>query len=632
MLEVSQLIKPPLYSGESTKYSIGEKIGLWGARHLILRRIISLGVLLIGLFYLLWRVFYTNIEVHPFLFYSLLSAEIFGWISFALFLHDAWLTNPPFVKPPGNFSVDILIPSYDEPIEIVEPTIYAATLARGKKTVYFLDDGRRAWGAQLCKKYGAQYVVRGDNRNAKAGNINAALHLLTSDLVLVLDADHVCDPAILERMTGYFDDPQLGVLQTAHDFRNHDSAQHQSSGSNEQSLFFDVLLTGRNRSQAAFWCGSAGMIRRQALLENGGLSTDTITEDLETTLDVQRLGWTSLYVPERLIHGLAPQNLAGYLLQRDRWARGTLQILLGKKSPIFRGGFTMSTRISYLSNLFYYLNPVQRFVYSYVLLATLIFGVMPMKGFSWQLFTLWSLWNVGAILASALLSLGRTTPFEGSKNIWITGDVYVRALFSTILRKRVKFAVTPKIGIDTGGVEALRLTGFPIFMAILTMVAIVTRIVEIYLSEQGVFLFSQLPIFASLVAIFYGCFEVFVVYRAVHHLYKRHQIRVHWRFPVHLVSRIDGKAAICFDLNQDGAGFISDQALGEVGEEKKIEIDLTTTPGERETAHAVMTIARSVSTDSGVQTGGRIVWGCDDCSHKAMHHINITVPFGRRGN
>lgn len=629
MLQVTDLINPPLYVGEDYRPTLSERLGRWGARHLIIRRIVSLLALMMGSAYLAWRIQYTRGEVSGFLFYSLLIAEFFGFISFALFLHDSWLTNPPKLMPAADFSVDILIPTYDEPIEVVEPTIYAASIARGRKSVYLLDDGKREWGEELCKKYGATYVTRNDNRFAKAGNINAALGRLTSELILVLDADHVCDPAILERMTGYFVDPKLAVLQTAHDFRNHDSAQHQSSGANEQSLFFDVLLTGRNRTNSAFWCGSAGVIRRSALLENGGLSTDTVTEDLETTLALQRKGWKALYLPERLIHGLAPQNLAGYLLQRDRWARGTLQILLGKKSPIFGRGFSLGARISYLSNLFYYLNPIQRFVYSYILLATLLFGALPMNGFSWQLSALWAGWNLMAILSSTLLSLGRTTPFEGSKNIWITGDIYVRAFISTLFRKRVAFAVTPKVGIDTGGAEALRLTIVPIFMGIITAAAAVSRIFEIAFSSEDSAFLTDLPFFASALAIFYGGLEVFIIFRATQHLYKRHQVRTHWRYPVKLNAHLNEKPARCIDLHLNGAGFVSETFIAPVGYEIPVKFDIPTSTGELTPVKASLRVTRSELAKGGYHTGGTLNWGCGDCSSATMHHVNITVPFNK---
>ena len=68
------------------------------------------------------------------------------------------------------------------------------------------------------------------------------------------------------------------------------------------------------------------MIRRSALLEVGGVAVETIAEDFHTTIKLHRAGWKSRYHDEVLVQGLAPHDLDGYLLQRDRWARGNLAV------------------------------------------------------------------------------------------------------------------------------------------------------------------------------------------------------------------------------------------------------------------------------------------------------------------
>ena len=128
------------------------------------------------------------------------------------------------------------------------------------------------------------YVTRPDNRHAKAGNINHALGVLGGELLLVLDADHVPQPDILHATVGYFDDPRLGLVQTPHDFSNQDSFQHFATGKHDQSMFFEVILPGKDRHGGVFWCGSAAVIRREALLEVGGVATETIAEDFHTTI------------------------------------------------------------------------------------------------------------------------------------------------------------------------------------------------------------------------------------------------------------------------------------------------------------------------------------------------------------
>ena len=160
-------------------------------------------------------------------------------------------------------------------------------------TTYLLDDGRRPEMADLAAMAGAEYLAREDNSHAKAGNINAALPRTEGELVLVLDADHVPMPDALNAVVGYFDDPRMAVVQTPHDFFNHDSVQHYRVGRHEQSMFYRVVCPGKDRHGAAYWCGSAALINREALLAIGGVATETIAEDFHTTIRLLRYGWRS---------------------------------------------------------------------------------------------------------------------------------------------------------------------------------------------------------------------------------------------------------------------------------------------------------------------------------------------------
>ena len=114
----------------------------------------------------------------------------------------------------------------------------------------------------------------------------------------MLDADHVPMPDALDAMVGYFDDERMALVQSPHDFFNHDSVQHYVVGRHEQSLFYRVICPGKDRHGAAYWCGSAALIRREALLEIGGVATETIAEDFHTTIRLQRHGWEYL-LPRR---------------------------------------------------------------------------------------------------------------------------------------------------------------------------------------------------------------------------------------------------------------------------------------------------------------------------------------------
>ena len=231
----------------------------------------------------------------------------------------------------------------------------------------------------MAKLAGARYLTRADNSHAKAGNLNAALPRTEGDLVLVLDADHVPMPDALDALVGYFDDERMAVVQTPHDFFNHDSAQHYAVGRHEQSLFYRVVCPGKDRHGAAYWCGSAALINRHALLEIGGVATETIAEDFHTTIRLLRDGWRSRYHDEVLVQGLAPHDLDGYLLQRDRWARGNLAVFTLPESPLRARELSPLQRLSYFASLLAYLAPPMRLLLLVTLGLVLWTGALPMK-------------------------------------------------------------------------------------------------------------------------------------------------------------------------------------------------------------------------------------------------------------
>ena len=199
----------------------------------------------------------------------------------------------------------------------------------------------------------------------------------TGQLLLVLDADHVPQPDILDATVGYFDDPSVALVQTPHDFGNHDSFQHFETGRHDQSMFFEVIMPGKDRHDGAFWCGSAALILRHALEGIGGIATETVAEDFHTTIRLHGQGWHTRYHDETLVQGLAPHDLATFLLQRDRWARGNLAVLRTPENPVVARRLTVKQRVSYLSSLLAYFVPLQRLGMLAVLVAMLVSGRLP---------------------------------------------------------------------------------------------------------------------------------------------------------------------------------------------------------------------------------------------------------------
>jgi len=252
--------------------------------------------------------------------------------------HEAWLrARSPETLP----HVDVLIATYNEPLDVLEKTIAGAMALdwpASQLHVHVLDDGKRSWLEDYCAERGVTYLTRPDNSHAKAGNLNAAFDRTFSEFILVLDADFVPQRRMLMRAIGFFADPGVGIVQMPHHFFNSDPVQTnldmRRSLPDEQRFFFDAVQPGRDGWGCAMCCGSNGIIRRAALNEIGGkMPTESVTEDMLLTLALLRRGYVTRYLGERLAIGLAPENLEGYYTQRSRWAQGGIQILFLANGP-----------------------------------------------------------------------------------------------------------------------------------------------------------------------------------------------------------------------------------------------------------------------------------------------------------
>jgi cellulose synthase (UDP-forming) len=264
--------------------------------------------------------------------------------------HEARIRALPPEQLP---SVDVYIPTYNEPIEVLEKTITGALcLDYLNVSVWILDDGRRPWLKAFCEAKGVGYLNRPDNAHAKAGNINHALTQTNAEFVVVFDADFVPQRNFLMRTIGFFSDPEIGIVQVPHAFYNYDPMQAnlalRKSLPDEQRFFFDVIMPSRDAWNAAFCCGSNSVTRRAALRSVGDvLPTQSITEDMLLTMTLLRRGYITRYLCERLAFGLAPETVDAFFVQRQRWARGAIQILYLASGPLGRN-LTLMQRLLFM--------------------------------------------------------------------------------------------------------------------------------------------------------------------------------------------------------------------------------------------------------------------------------------------
>jgi cellulose synthase (UDP-forming) len=294
--------------------------------------------------------------------------------------------------------VDIYIPTYNEDVEIVRKTAVAALVIdypAAKKQVYILDDGRkypqrREELRRLCQDVGCTLMTRDNNDHAKAGNINHAMRKTGGDLILILDCDHIPSRDILTHTVGFFQNPKVSLVQTPHWFYNPDPFERnlltQGRVPVGNELFYKVLQRGNDFWNAAFFCGSAAVVRKTHVLQIGGIAVETVTEDCHTSLRLHSLGYETVYYDKIMVAGLAPEKFSSYVGQQVRWARGMAQILR-LEVPLFNRKLTIPQRLCYTSATTHFFFGFPRLMYAIAPIAFLVFGINSVRGLGLETLT-----------------------------------------------------------------------------------------------------------------------------------------------------------------------------------------------------------------------------------------------------
>ncbi len=380
----------------------------------------------------------------------LLFAEGYAFLILLLgYLQTLWPLRRTPVPLPDDLTlwpaVDLLIPTYHEPLSVVKHTTLAAMnldWPADRLNVYLLDDGRREEFRRFAEEAGIGYMTREDNKHAKAGNINCALERLDAPYVAIFDCDHVPTRSFLQVTLGWFlRDSKLGMLQTPHHFYSPDPFERNLGQfrtiPSEGELFYGVVQDGNDFWNATFFCGSCAVLRRSALDEIGGMAVETVTEDAHTSLRMQRNGWNTAYINLPQAAGLATERLSGHVKQRVRWARGMIQILR-IDNPLFGRGLSLAQRLCYFNAMLHFLYALPRLIFLTAPLVYLIFGHVNLPGY-------WA-----AILAYALphlvLANIANSRIQGQHRHSFWNEIYETVLAPYIFLPTVMALVNPKLG------------------------------------------------------------------------------------------------------------------------------------------------------------------------------------------
>jgi cellulose synthase (UDP-forming) len=497
------------------------------------RTVLILLYVAVGVWYLHWRIGSFNDEA-PVFSLTLYAAEAFGFITALLHIFMTWRptrrTPPP--PMPGS-SVDVFITTINEPLDVVRRTALAAIRMEYPHQTWVLDDGARPAIQVLASDLGCLYLARENNAGAKAGNLNHGLAHSTAEFVAVFDADHAPHKDFLNRTLGFFANPRVAFVQTPQDFYNLDSYQHRwkPSGNTvwtEQSLFFRIIQQGKDFWNAAFFCGSCGVIRRTALDAIGGFAADTVTEDLHTSIRLHKRGFDSVYYAEALAFGLAPDNLVRYLRQRVRWGQGAMQVWR-KERILTSRGLTLPQRLCYLASVLTYFDGWQKAVFYFAPVVVLLTGVLPVAAIDREFFWHFTPYYVLTFLMFEEVARGYGRTFLLAQYNMARFFAFIWAT-SALFRRPLSFFVTDKSPTAARRFELHLLPHYLVLL--LNAVAIPVGIV--YYGATG--RIPEVGLTANVVWAGVNCTLAVVLLRFT--LQRAAGLRALYRFPIPLPARV----------------------------------------------------------------------------------------------
>jgi cellulose synthase/poly-beta-1,6-N-acetylglucosamine synthase-like glycosyltransferase len=479
--------------------------------------------------YFTWRITDTMNPAVAWFFYLFLAAELVGFGEVLLFYLTTWSRRLHRDQPAlPNRTVDLFIPTYNEPVALLRDTVVCAVSVRYPHTTWLLDDGNRPAVKALAEELGCRYLARSERTHAKAGNLNHALAHSSGDFVVTLDADHVPQPDLIDRLLGFFENPKVAIVQVNQDFYNLDSFQHTTNWEDraawqQQELFFNVIQPGKDALGAAMYCGSPAMLRRSALEEIGGFATETVTEDMHTGLRLQKRGWEVVFYNRTLARGLAPQTFDAYRTQWHRWGLGAMQVFRLER-PFLGAGLTLRQRLAYLSSFYFYWTSVQKLFFLLIpvfCVATGLFPLLTEPGQYMQYF-----------LPALLLNLVATIALQGGVTGFLLTERYnliklgsmLQAL-SGLVRRKALFKVTPKS--KSGSATLLQVSPYLVVVGLLggSVIGGAFRIVNAKAPNE---------LWAYAVTVSFALFFLYLLVPVVALAFKRRELRDIYRFPQRL--------------------------------------------------------------------------------------------------
>ena len=351
----------------------------------------------------------------------LLAAELSSFIiTLSNFRESTHYIVPDLPEIPDDWypDVDVFVTTHNEDRELMFKTLNACTFLdypdKSKVHVWLCDDGNREEMRQLTEELGVGYCGMEGNKHAKAGNLNNAMTMTNSPLVVTLDADMVPSSDFLMRTVPYFflpkvkkqddgswkildedeidPDYKIGFVQSPQSFYNPDLFQYnlysEENIPNEQDFFFTEVNVAKNYDNISQYAGSNTVLSRKELDAIGGFAHESITEDFLTGVMMLQAGCRNIAIPDQLAPGLCPDTISSLMKQRERWARGNIQVFrLLRVWTSARMNFWQKFELT--GSLCYWFSFLARLMFIMAPIMAVLFNLRIVNAPIWQILVFW---------------------------------------------------------------------------------------------------------------------------------------------------------------------------------------------------------------------------------------------------
>lgn len=444
--------------------------------------------------------------------------------------------------------VTIQLPVYNE-YYVVDRLIEETTKLQWPKSrleIQVLDDSTdesKDKAAALVELYQGQgfdiqHIHRTDRKGHKAGALREGLAKTDSDFIAIFDADFLPAPDFLIKTVPYFQDPEIGMVQTRWGHINADYSMLTMAQSFGIDGHFVIEQVARNANN--LWMnfnGTGGIWRRQCIEEAGNWQGDTLTEDFDLSYRAELAGWKFRYFKDVVNPAELPATVSSFKSQQFRWCKGSIQTAMKLIPRIWRADFNWKIKAEAIIHLLSY--SVHPLMILNILLALPLLLMDKWTGFSIYDVSVEVLFAAAAFLSIStfgptffyIYSQRELYKTWKSRIVWIPVLVMIgtgiavsntRAFFEAVFGVKSGFKRTPKYRIESKK-DSLTLKNkykIPLDPSVIIELALsVYCVASIYFS---------IIVYKPFLIPFMGIYAIGFLYLAVNGILENLQISVRW--------------------------------------------------------------------------------------------------------